>query len=340
MRTLIAATLLAAATLSAQAQPAQTLKIVALGFGPDDIRGFQAMSPKVRIVSVDNATVMTEIVDADAFFGVITPQMYAAAKQLKWVATMSAGVENILRVPGAEPFRSSNVILTNNKEVQGIEIADHAFALLLYNTRHLYEYEQYKAKEEYSRTPFKGIELRGKTALIIGVGGIGTNIALRAWAFGMHVIGVDPEDKPIVPYIDRIVKPDQLDEVVPLADVVFISAPDTDKSHKMFGGRQFDMMKQNSYFIAVSRGGVYDMPGLVRALDSRKIAGAGVDVMDPEPLPPGHALWKFPNVMITPHVAGRSDHDNERMLGTIKDNIRRFAEGMPLINVVDKQKGY
>jgi phosphoglycerate dehydrogenase-like enzyme len=335
MRTLLAVALLAAVSLSAQ-----TKKIVTLGFGPDDIAGFQAMSPKVKVIGVNSSSVLTEIADADAFLGVITPPMYAAAKNLKWVGTMSAGVENILRVPGAEPFRNSNVILTNNKEVQGIEIADHAFALLLYNSRRLFEYEGYKQKEEYSREPFKGIELRGKTALIIGVGGIGTNIALRAWAFGMHVIGVDPEDKPIVSYIDRIVKPDQLDEVVPLADVVFISAPDTDKSHKMFGGKQFDMMKQGSYFIAVSRGGVYDMPGLVRALDSRKLAGAGVDVMDPEPLPAGHPLWKFPNVMITPHVAGRSDHDNERMLGTIKENIRRFAEGMPLINVVDKQKGY
>ena len=335
MRLVSAALIFAAGLL-----PAQTLKIVALGFGPEDIKGFQAMSPKVRVVAVNRSNIMTEVVDADAFLGVITPEVYSAAKQLKWVASMSAVVENILRVPGAEAFRNSNVILTNNKEVQGIEIADHAFALLLYNSRRLYEYEGYKQQEVYAQTPFKGIELRGKTALIIGVGGIGTNIALRAWAFGMHVIGVDPEDKPIVPYIDRIVKPDQLDEVVPLADVVFISAPDTDKSHKMFGGKQFDMMKQGSYFIAVSRGGVYDMPGLVRALDSRRLAGAGVDVMDPEPLPPGHALWKFPNVMITPHIAGRSDHDQERMFGTIKENIRRFAEGMPLINVVDKLKGY
>ena len=311
-----------------------------MGFGAGDIQEFQAASPKVRVVSVTGANARTEIADADAFLGVITPDLYAASKNLKWVGTMSAGVENILRIPGAEAFRNSNVVLTNNKEVQGIEIADHAFALLLYNSRRLFEYEGYKQKEEYARTPFQGIELRGKTALIIGVGGIGTNIALRAWAFGMHVIGVDPEDKPIVAYIDRIVKPDQLDEVVPLADVVFISAPDTDKSHKMFGGKEFDMMKRGSYFVAVSRGGVYDMGGLVRALDSRRLAGAGVDVMDPEPLPKGHPLWKFDNVMITPHVAGRSDHDNERMLGTIKENVRRFAEGMPLINVVDKQKGY
>ena len=166
-----------------------------------------------------------KIADADGFLGVITPEMFSAAKNLKWVGTAripAKGVEKVFFwVPGAEAFRNSNVILTNNKEVQGIEIADHAFALLLYSTRRLFEYAADKQQENYSRTPFQGVELRGKTALIIGVGGIGTNIALRAWVFGMHVIGVDPEDKPIVAYIDRIVKPDQLDEVpVPLADVV------------------------------------------------------------------------------------------------------------------------
>jgi phosphoglycerate dehydrogenase-like enzyme len=108
----------------------------------------------------------------------------------------------------------------------------------------------------------------------------------------------------------------------------------------MMGSRQFDLMKQNSYFVAVSRGGLYDMNGLVRALDSRRLAGAGVDVTDPEPLPPGHPLWKFNNAIITPHVAGSSDLARGRMLGTIRENLRRFAGGRPLLNVVDKHKGY
>ncbi len=108
----------------------------------------------------------------------------------------------------------------------------------------------------------------------------------------------------------------------------------------MMGSREFALMKKNSYFIAVSRGGIYDMNGLVKALDERRLAGAGVDVTDPEPLPPGHPLWKFPNAIITPHIAGRSDQDHERMIGTITENLRRFLDGKPLINVVDKQKGY
>jgi phosphoglycerate dehydrogenase-like enzyme len=108
----------------------------------------------------------------------------------------------------------------------------------------------------------------------------------------------------------------------------------------MIGPKQFQLMKQGSYFIAVSRGGIYDLPALIQALDSRKLAGAGVDVTDPEPLPKGNALWKFDNAIITPHIAGRSDKDRARMVGTIRENIRRFADGRPLINVVDKQKGY
>jgi phosphoglycerate dehydrogenase-like enzyme len=172
------------------------------------------------------------------------------------------------------------------------------------------------------------------------VGGIGTQISVRANAFGMTVIGVDPEDKPFLPFIKRVVKPDQLDDVLPQADVVFISVPDTPKSHKMMGAHQFELMKKNSYFIAVSRGGIYDMNGLVKAMDEHKLAGAGVDVTDPEPLPKDHPLWKFPNAVITPHIAGRSDQDAARMVGTIKENLKRFVEGKPMINVVNKQKGY
>jgi len=154
------------------------------------------------------------------------------------------------------------------------------------------------------------------------------------------VVGVDPEDKPFSPFLKKVVKPDQLDEVLPEADVIFVSAPHTPKSNKMVGAREFELMKKDAYFIAVSRGGLYDMSGLVKALDSKRLAGAGVDVTDPEPLPKGHPLWKFPNVVITPHVAGRSDKDHARMVGTIKENIQRFVDGKPLVNVVDKQKGY
>jgi D-2-hydroxyacid dehydrogenase (NADP+) len=283
---------------------------------------------------------MQEIGDADAFIGDITPAEVRAGKNLKWVQVMSAGVESVLFMSGGNDLRESNIVLTNNKIVQGPEIADHAMAMLLTLSRDLRRYIADDQHETWDGDRYAGIELNGKSAVVIGLGGIGMQIATRAWAFGMNVIGVDPEDKPFSPFVKRVVKPDQLDEVVAQADVVFISAPHTEKSHKIMGAHEFELMKSKSYFIAVSRGGVYDMGGLVKALDSKRLAGAGVDVTDPEPLPKGHALWKFNNVVITPHIAGRSDRDYERMIGIIKENVQRFVEGKSLVNVVDKQKGY
>ena len=319
----------------------QTKKILVETDSADFVKDLQSASSQVRIVGVTKANAMQEIGDADAFVGAITPAEVRAGKNLKWVQIMSAGAETVLFKSGGNDLRDSHIVLTNNKIVQGIEIADHALAMLLMLSRDLYTFYDNKQHELWQPPrPFTGIELSGRNAVVIGVGGIGMQIAQRAWAFGMNVVGVDPEDKPFSPFLKKVVKPDQLDEVLPDADVVFVSAPHTPMSNKMMGAKEFELMKKDAYFIAVSRGGLYDMGGLVKALDSKRLAGAGVDVTDPEPLPKGHPLWKFPNVVITPHVAGRSDKDRARMVGTIKENIQRFVDGRPLVNVVDKQKGY
>jgi D-2-hydroxyacid dehydrogenase (NADP+) len=326
-------------TLLAIPLSAQTKKILVAG-DAKLVADLQSVTNKVHVVAVTPATVLKEIPDADAYIGNIRPEEVRAGKNLKWVQIMSAGAENVLFKSGGNDLRDSNIVLTNNRIVQGIEIADHAMAMLLTLSRGIDKFIANRQQEIWQPRPYRGIELNGRTAVIIGVGGIGQQIALRAWAFGMNVIGVDPQDYPFTPFVKRMVKPDQLDEVVPEADVVFISAPDSPGSHKMFGTHEFSLMKKDSYFIAVSRGGVYDMPGLVKALDEKRLAGAGVDVVDPEPLPKGHPLWKFDNAIITPHIAGRSDKDNARMVSTIKENISRFVDGKPLINVVDKQRGF
>jgi len=326
--------------LTALALSGQTKKVVTVGQPPEVIQDWQSATSKVRVVNTTNDKLMAELADADGFIGTITPAMVRAGKNLKWTQIMSAGVETVLHKSGGTDLRDSNIVLTNNQIVQGPEIADHAMAMLLAVSRGLLKFFEDRKTETWQARPYPGIELRGKNGLVIGCGGIGQQIALRAWAHGMHITCVDPEDIPYSPYIERVIKPDQMDQVVPQMDVVFISAPHTEQSHKMMAMRHFDTMKQGSFFIAVSRGGIYDMNGLVKALDSKRLTGAGVDVTDPEPLPPGHPLWKFNNVIITPHIAGRSDMDRGRMLGTIKENIRRFGEGMPLLNVVDKKKGY
>lgn len=318
----------------------QNKKILLSSTSTELLEELQAVTPLAQIVPVTNDNVMKEIVDADAFIGRITPEQVRAGTQLKWVQTMSAGVETVLHLSGGSDLRDSNIVLTNNQIVQGPEIADHAMAMLLALTRDLDGFLELKKEQEWRRQGYTGIELNGRTALVIGMGGIGTQIAVRAWAHGMIVVGVDPEDIPYLPMISRVVKADQLNEVLPQADVVFIAAPHTLDSHKMLGSREFERMKKGAYFIAVSRGRLYDIDALVQAVERGHLAGAGVDVTDPEPLPKGHPLWTLDNVIITPHIAGRSDKDRARMVGTIQQNILRFVEGKPLLNVVDKRKGY
>jgi phosphoglycerate dehydrogenase-like enzyme len=311
-------------------------KIVAITMGGDFIEELNKVSPNVKVVAADQNNMVAQVADADAIFGTISPELFKSAKKLKWVQTYSAGVETF-RFP---EFLNSDVTLTNCKIIQGPNIADHALAMLLALTRDLHQIIPARTNEKWERNKYHPLELRAKTALIVGMGGIGQQIAQRAHAFGMTVIGVDPKEIPLNPYVSKMVFPDRLDTVIPQADVVFISAPHTPQSEGMIGPKQFELMKKGAYFIAVSRGKLYDTPALVKALDSQRLSGAGLDVTNPEPLPPGHPLWKFENVIVTPHIAGQSDNVQTRRIELIKENIARFEKGEPMLNVVDKKKGY
>ncbi len=311
-------------------------------FTDEALAGYrEAAGSGARVVLAESAEELArEVVDADAVIGGVNQDLFAKAKKLDWVQQISAGVEAYTFWP---EFVESDVTLTNCKIVQGPTIADHAFAMLLSLTRGLDHYIPNREQEEWDRSPEATehlTELPGMTAVVIGVGGIGTQIAQRAHGFGMEVIGVDPKDIPPSPFVKRIVRPDRLDEVLPLADVVFVSAPHTPQSEKMIGPAQFELMKRGAFFIAVSRGKLYDGQALVKALDSQRLSGAGLDVTDPEPLPKGHPLWQFDNVVITPHIASRAEGSNRRRIGVITENIGRYARGEPLTNVVDKRKGY
>ena len=323
--------------LAASSVAAQSKKIVVTGQFIPLIEELQKTSPGVTLVAAATPKeTLQQIADADAIFGTITPELLKASTKLKWVQVFSAGVETYM----FPEFVNSDIVLTNCKIVQGPNIADHAMALLLSLTRSLNGTIPRRTGEEWLRGQFHPVELTGKTALIIGLGGIGTQIAQRAYAFNMRVVAVDPKDIPISRTVEKIVTPDRLHELLPQADVVFMSAPHTKQTEGMMGAAEFGMMKKGSYFVAVSRGKTYDTNALVKALDEKRLAGAGLDVTNPEPLPKGHALWKFENAVITPHIAGQSDVVNTRRVPLVQENIRRFLAGKPMLNVVDKQKGY
>jgi phosphoglycerate dehydrogenase-like enzyme len=321
--------------------PAQTKKVIA-NLPPGMLKELAVSAPNVKIVAARGSELTKEIEDADALVGVpLTPELFKHARQLKWLHISSAGVESHGRQIGVfAELAASDVVVTNAKNVYGPQIADHAFAFLLALTRKLNVTIPRQHLEEWPAGRDGMFELNGKTAVIIGVGGIGSQIAQRAHGFGMKVIGVDIRDIPTSNIVQRVVPPDMLDSVLPEADVVFVSVPHTAKSEGMMGARQFELMKQGSYFIAMSRGKIYDHQALVKALDSRRLAGVGLDVTDPEPLPKGDPLWKFPNVIITPHVSGGSDNLEARLTFLVKENIRRFGAGLPLLNVVDKKEGF
>jgi phosphoglycerate dehydrogenase-like enzyme len=279
---------------------------------------------------------LKEVAEADAIIGTPSKEIVVAAKKLRWLQITSAGAEEYIY----PEIVNSNIVLTNAKTLSSEAIADHGLGMLLMLTRNLNNFLLAQQDESWVRKDYSLQELNQKTAVIIGTGGIGSAVAARVKASGMKVIGVDPKEFPPRPDFDRMVFPDRLDQVLPEADVVFLCAPHTKDSEKMYGPKQFELMKQGSYFIGLSRGKVYNLDALVKALDSKRLAGAGVDVTDPEPLPKGHPLWKFENVIITPHIATQGESGTPLRIELYKENLIRFGRGEQLRNVVDKQKGY
>ena len=341
-RTFITASAAAAATTTTTITEARTtkrLKVIIPATNPEQISELQAAAPEVELVQCRNEDEAVErVVDADACYGFITQRLIRTGKSLRWVQQPSAGVEHLMQIP---ELVQSEIVLTNMQRVYAPEIADQAIGYLLAFTRSLAHFVRTQPSQEWrARQPGVVLdELMGKTLLIIGLGGIGSEIARRAATFGMRVLATDPKvlDRPL--YVEELHKPAAFHSLLPRADVVASAVPLTNASKKMIGAEQFAMMKPGIILINVSRGGVVDTHALVDALDRKRVAAAGLDVTDPEPLPAGHPLWSR-NVIITPHSAGQSPGGERRRHELFRENLRRFASGEMLLNVVDKKAGY
>lgn len=313
-------------------------KLVVSPMPPEQLEELRRVAPTLQIVVArGEREALREIADADGVLGFASPQILRAGKRLRWVQVGSAGVEHVL----SPEMLDHPAILTNAQRVYGPAIADHTFAMLLAFTRGLRELLPRQSSGAW-RAPNRGRldELEGKTVLIVGLGGIGTEVARRAAAFGMRVWATDPKEMPKPPFVERLEKPDRFHALLSGADVLVSAVPLTKETRGMIGEREFKLMKPGAYLINVSRGGVVDTAALVRALKDGRLAGAGLDVTDPEPLPTSSELWAMENVIITPHIAGQSPGSRRRLFELLKENVRRFAAGEPLLNVVDKQKGY
>lgn len=320
--------------------PRLPLTILTRG-GPDgeSVEKIAAISPQIRLVrAADDAAWRRELPNADVLFGGFSPDDLRAAKRLRWIQWPAAGVEGIL----SPEFVNSPILLTNGKGCYAPEIAEHVFGLLFVLTRGI-GHQVRQMREHKWGGPGGLVELRGRTMGIIGFGGIGRETARRAKAMDLRVVAVDiaPFYREGYPMADEIhLVDDWLPELLKQSDIVVSAAPITPRSRGMIGEREFALMKPGSTLINVSRGRIVQTPALVKALQENRIAGAGLDVTDPEPLPPDHALWDFPNVVVTSHIAGQSNLVGKRVGEVFAENVRRFVHGLPLLNLVDKQAGF
>jgi cyclase len=313
-------------------------RIVVPDLMPARLLELKRIAPEVLFVPVKTAAeAAKEAGDADAVVGFSSAQIARAGKNLRWIQIGHAGVEKDL-VP---EIVKSSITVTNTARVYGPNVADQAFALLLALNRGIGAKKIDQSIWETLKKQSKPQELHGKSMLVVGLGGIGTQIARRADAFGMKVMAIDPNEKIIrPPFVFSLDRPSRLMDLLPSADVVVLSCPLTPETKEMFAASQFHAMKKSAQFINIGRGGLVKQADLVAALKSNVIAGAGMDVTDPEPLPDNHPLWSLPNVVLTPHLGGQSDGARDRQWRLFRENIRRFVAGDPLLCVVDKQRGY
>ena len=283
--------------------------------------------------------VAREIVDADVVYGWPNLEQFQAAKQLKWIQIPSAGVEMVCSVP---EMVESDVIVTNSRGAHARVIAEHTFAMLLAFTRGLHRFEQDKAARRWSREQAipDVLEIAGWTIGIVGYGQIGQQVARRALGFEMDVLAVDVNAMPNAPHGVEVWGLDRLPDLFEQSDVVVIAAPYTPETHHIITADLLNRMKPTAYFLVESRGGIVDEAALLDVLKKGKIAGAGLDVYEQEPLSANSELWDVPNLIMTPHLAGASVQKDRRCVEILRENVGRFQRGEPLVNLVDKRKGY
>ena len=311
------------------------------GMSDELMASIQSVAPNIRIIEVGGRESSIQYADqahgADAHL--LSSAFLDAAPNLRWAQSLSAGVDRYITIP--ELMSRDEIVLTNMKGMYGPVIAEHVFAMMLSHARSLPIYLDADRRGDWDRGPANTMTaLQGRTMLVVGLGGIGSEIAMRADAFNMRVLATARTARPAPPYVDELGTAPDLDRLLPEADVVVLAVPLTDETRGMINLETIARMKDGAWLVNIARGAVVDTDALVEALDTGKIGAAFLDVTDPEPLPAGHALWNRENVLITPHVAARAELSLERRLALTIENMRRFGAGGPLLNVVDKAAGY
>ena len=299
--------------------------------------------PQINVVHLpDYKQVDREIVDAEIVISwSIRPEQIAAAKKLRWIHSPAAAVHQLM----FPELISSEIVLTNAREVHGAVVAEHVIALVFALAKkipgsvRLQERHVWGQQILWDELP-RIREVAGATLGIIGLGSIGRGVVKCAKALGMRVIAAREHPEKGSEGADAVFGPSQVDEVFRQADYVVLAAPVTDNTKAIANAEHLALMKPDSCLINVGRGPLVDESALIAALREKKIGGAALDVFPKEPLPADSPLWDVPNLLITPHTAALTEKLWERHYSLFSENLRRYLDNQPLLAVVDKRKGY
>jgi D-2-hydroxyacid dehydrogenase (NADP+) len=310
--------------------------VVMSGRWLDWIPELQEASDDVHVVGAPTHEVlMREVIDADVVIGRLPHEAFLIAKKLRYVQSIGVGFETMLY----PEMLASDVQITNTAGAYDSVISEHAMAHVLAFSRGIVRQERNRQKRIWSRE-VPVIQLDGLTACVLGLGSIGRTIAKRLKAFGLTVIAVDVQATSPPEGVDRVVKPDAMLAALGESDIVVVALPHTPATEGIINARCFDHMKKSALIVNIARGPLINQPDLIDALQKGTIAGAGLDVFEKEPLPEDSPLWDMDNVSFTPHTASQCDEGNHNIKQIFIDNLKRFARGEKLLNVIDKEKGY
>ena len=314
------------------------MKIVVYDRLAEDLRQMiqEAADGHTAVFPESEEALREEGFDAEIFYGFCHERIFQFLSSLKWIQSSSAGMDKHLY----PALRDSEVLLTNAAGLYGSHVADQGFALLLGLARGIHHFVHNQNQKIWGGSKSPMVEIGGLTIGIIGMGGIGQYMASRAKGFDMYVISVDAyrKDKPAL--VDELMPIEQLSDLMRRSDVVMIACPLTDETRGLINEENLVQMKPTAYLINVARGPIVNESALINVLQRRKIAGAGLDVTETEPLSEESPLWELDNVIITPHAAGGSQHRPRRTVEFFCQNLKRYFNKEPLKNLVDKRLGF
>ncbi|GAA3578625.1 D-2-hydroxyacid dehydrogenase [Kribbella ginsengisoli] len=294
--------------------------------------------PGLTVLRPSEADAVAALESADAAYGVLPVELLAATTRLRWLQAQQAGPPPGFYYP---ELVAHPVVVTNMRDTYTDHVATHTLALVLALCRGVPRYvrDQQAAVWNPDWDPEAVVSLSEATALVVGVGALGSEIGRLLHALGTRVTGIDVRsgDRP---GFAEVLPVSSLDEQLPAADLVILTVPHTPDTEGMIDARRLKLLKASAFFVNVGRGPTVQLDALDAALSAGQLRGAALDVFETEPLPADHPLWRRPEVLITPHVAGVGPHEAERRFAVLLENARRFVAGDPLINVVDKSKWF